>query len=276
MKSGHSGLWAVAVISSLVCIPLRVTPQRATTVAPIGWVTFTDTAKHFHFQHPPLWKSDTARFSKNHYTDVYVSLNSMGMEHFNSLIERIAGQKGIPGPSDADITDQLPKSAVFMVVGWQEGPAGIVRFGPRAQEMEAADLTSVMSQSVEVGNTNAQLISRDISFVKWGHRWKISIYLKSPVSTGNREIVEQILKTFTFDGVPAGDVIWAIGEARKRLPPEAHPNQFETTGENGFHNVTTRREGANVIVTFSTQEPGQKKMAWEFRVTEAGTVVEIN
>jgi hypothetical protein len=123
--------------------------------------------------------------------------------------------------------------------------------------------------------TVSRSIARSIS-TNGGRLWAISVWLQSPVGADDREIAEQILTSFRFDGVPAGDKIWAIGEALKHLPPEAHPDEFVREGGNTIYNVTARKEGKSVVVTFTTQEPGQEKRVWEFRVTETGEVAEID
>jgi hypothetical protein len=46
------------------------------TNSDVQWVTFTDAARHFHFQHPATWKINTDVVPVMHYRDVFVSLNS--------------------------------------------------------------------------------------------------------------------------------------------------------------------------------------------------------
>jgi hypothetical protein len=115
-------------------------------------------------------------------------------------------------------------------------------------------------------------VTRQIEFHKWGRHWSLMVYLRPPVSQENLQRVERILESFHFDGVPAGDPIWAIGEARKHLPPEAEPDQFSREGGSSVYYVSTSREGNDVLVTFTKRRPGQPKQTWSFRVSESGQV----
>jgi hypothetical protein len=236
------------------------------------WVTFTDAKRHFHFEHPAEWQTNNEIFRVAHYRLVFAALNSMGTRGF-TVAEQGTSSTTFEYNSTT-IANQLPNGAVYMDVGWWEGPPGPPRWGPNYQEMDAADLSTLLPLTVD--HDDAGVGSRQIEFNKWGRRWSIEVYMRDPVSQQQRQAMNRVLASFRFDGVPSGDEIWAIGEARKRLPPEAHAEEFVREGGNGFHNVITRKAGTSVIVTFTTQDPGQAKGVWEFRVTDSGMIVEIN
>jgi hypothetical protein len=232
------------------------------------WMVFTDTNRHFHFECPASWKINEETIPVMHYRDVFVALNSMGTDHFTLReLETSPGtwQFGFP-----EILKQLPAGAVYMDIGWWEGPGPMARFGPDVHEMEASDLTPLLKAAKE--DEVDGLITRQIEFHKWGRHWSIVIYMRPPIGGDQRRVTDRILASFRFDGVPAGDEIWAIGVTRKKLPPEADPDQFTREGGSAIYYTSTEKEGNDVVVTFTKSDGNKSKKTWRFRVTATGEV----
>lgn len=138
-----------------------------------------------------------------HYRDVFVSLNSAQRHTVGDLqVSTNEWEYGSP-----TTIKQLPAGTIYMDIGYWDGPWP--RFGSNIREMEAADLSEVFKTNDE--EKTVGLITRKIEFHKWGRYWSIMIYMRTPVSEKNRQLMERVLKSFRFDGVPAGDEIWAIG-----------------------------------------------------------------
>jgi hypothetical protein len=240
--------------------------HAATLVPQAAWKTYTDTRRHFHFEYPAGWKVDAELFSVMHYRQVFCALNSLGQESF-----KIREQETAPNTwefGERALTNQLPAGAAYLDIGWWEGPAP--RFGPGIQEMTGADLSSVLSAAKP--SQTADAVCRQVEFSKWGRHWSIVSYLRPPVSVETRRAIERVLASFRFDGVPAGEPIWAIGEAWKRLPPEAEPDRFEREGGSATHYVSTAMESEDVLVTFTRRDTGAPAKTWRFRVRGNGTV----
>jgi hypothetical protein len=157
-------------------------------------------------------------------------------------------------------------------IGWWEGPGPLPRFGPDIKEMEASDLAALLPKAAEQESADKQLITRSIEFNKWGRRWSLCVYLHPPITPEIRQDMERVLASFRFDPVPAGDELWAIGEARQHLPPEAEREKFIREGTMGLHTIRTAKDRLDVLVTFTKEETGQPKREWRFRVTAAGKV----
>ena len=232
----------------------------------ITWAIFTDTNRHFHFQYPAAWRINTEVVSVMHYRQVFVSLNSAERFTVGDLqVSTNVWEYGAP-----ETISQLPAGTVYMDIGWWEYLAP--QFGPDIHEMEADDLSALLKTDKEE-KADKKLVTRTIEFSKWGRRWSIMVYMRAPVSEDRRQLMGQVLKSFCFDGVPAGDAIWAIGEARKKLPPEADPDQFTREGGSSVYYDQTRKDGNEVIVAFTKQFSDKSKKTWCFRVTETGAVL---
>lgn len=231
------------------------------------WAVFTDTNRHFHFQYPTTWGINTEVVPVMHYREVFVSLSNA--EHLRVGDLHVA--TNIWKYGSAETIKQMPAGAVYMDIAWWECPGPLPRFGPGIQDMEAADLSALLNKSKE--EKDKQLITRTIEFSKWGRRWSIMVYMHGPVGEDQRQLIEQILRSFRFDGIPAGDEIWAIGEALKSLPPEADPDKFTREGGSSVYYDQTKKDGSNVIVAFTKQFSDKSRKTWCFRVTETGTVL---
>lgn len=252
------GLFAPAAGGPLV--------HDATVVRQTAWKTFTDAKRHFHFEYPAGWKVDIEPFSVMHYREVFCALNSLGKERF-----KIQEQQTAPNTwefGERALTNQLPPGAAYLDVGWWEGPAP--RFGRNIQEMTGKDLSSVLPAAKPT--ETADLVSRQVEFSKWGRRWSIISCFRPPVSAETRRAMERVLASFRYDGVPSGDPIWAIGEARKRLPAEADPDRFEREGGSTTHYVSTASDGADVLVAFTKRDASAPAKTWRFRVRDDGKV----
>jgi hypothetical protein len=234
----------------------------------IQWATFTDTTRHFHLQYPATWKINTETIPVMHYRLVFVSLNSV--ECFT--VGNLQTSENTWQYGSAETIKQLPAGAAYMDIGWWEGPPG-PRWGPDIHEMEAADLSALLKTNHEEKEDG--LVVRQVEFHKWGRSWSIMVYIRPPVSRENHYAMEKVLNSFHFDGVPSGDPVWAIGEARKHLPHEADPNQFTNEGGSSVYYVSTTKDGDDVLVTFTKHLESESKKTWSFRVTAIGTVVPI-
>ena len=235
-----------------------------TNVSP-QWLTFTDSERHFHFQYPAGWKINGSPPMMGLHKDVLVSLNSMGMADFKIWP---AGM-GEFGPEQ--IKQQLPEGAVYLDVS-QFGFPG-PQFGKGIKDMEEHDLSGPLKMAKE--DESGGIIEQSISFHKWGKSWNVTIFMRPPVNDQLRRNIKQVLESFRFDGKPAEDPVWAIGEARKHLPPEADPEKFTQQGGNNEYYTSARKDENGMIVTFEKSVEGQPKKMWCFRVTTTGSVVPI-
>ena len=205
---------ALALCTGCHSSPRAEMPAKARTVSPtltaVGpdragkkWVTFTDAQRHFHLQYPPTWKVNTEVVSVAHYSMVFAALNSAGMEGFTVQNVQTSPTTWEFGPDL--VAQQVPVGTVYIDICWQDGPGGLQQFGPGIQEMEAADLSGPLKENKET--RSGELITRTIWFSKWGKQWNVKAYMHSPVSTALREDVNEVLASFRFDGLPAGDKV---------------------------------------------------------------------
>ena len=260
---------AIGLPGSVARAAERLVVAASTVVHQDEWKTFKDAGRHFRFEHPASWKVDIEPFPLTHYRLVFCALNSLGKDRFK-IREYQTGTNTFEFGVQA-ITNQLPSGAAYLDIGWWEWPAP--RFGPNIQEMTASDLSGILATARET--ETADLVERRVEFWKWGRRWSITAYLRPPVSVETRRAIERVLASFRFEGVPAGDPVWAIGEARKQLPPEADPDRFDREGGSATHYVCTTNAGEDVLVAFTKREGDAPAKTWRFRVGENGKVEAI-
>jgi hypothetical protein len=235
------------------------------------WTIFTETNRHFHFEYPTSWKINAEAIPFTHYRQVFVALNSMGEDHLT--VRELKTSTSTWEFGTPEILKQLRAGAIYMDIGWWEGPGPLPRFGPGMHEMEGRELTALLKTAKEVEADG--LIMRQIEFHKWGRSWSIMVYLRPPISEDQRPLIERVLASFRFDGVPVGDEIWALGVARTRLPPEADPDKFTREGGSSLYYTETKREGNDVVVTFTKSDGDKLRKTWRYRVTETGNVISM-
>ncbi len=233
------------------------------------WETYTDATRHFHLDYPPSWKVNSTMTVRAHYTMVLAALNSAGKENFTvQEIQTDANTYQLNG----DIIAQLvPVGTAYIDISWQEGPGGVPQFGPGIHELEAADLSGLLQAGNEA-QTGA-LIAREISFSKWGKSWVVTVYMQAPVAAALRAEVDKVLASFRFDGVPAGDAVWALGLAWKRLPAEADPEKYTRQGGSSEYYCGAQVNGDEVVVTFTKHVGNTPVKNWTYRVTAKGEVI---
>jgi hypothetical protein len=259
-------LCAALVLPGPFAIASNKSVVHRPSVLQLGWKLFSDHRHHFRFEYPATWKVNVEPFSMMHYRQVFCSVNSLGKNRFYIREQQTALNQSEFG--ERVVTNQLPPGAAYLDIGWWETPSP--RFGPKVQEMIRRDLSQILEAAKET--ETADLVQRQVEFSKWGRRWSIMIYLRPPVTAETRRGVERVLTSFRFDDFPARDPIWAIGEARKKLPPEADPERFEREGGSDTHYVSTSSDGEDVLVTFRKRDAGQPAKIWRFRVTSCGKV----
>lgn len=235
------------------------------------WVTFTHPRWHFHLRHPPTWKINPEPAVVAHYSDVLVTLNDAGKERL--IVREMETKQNTWELSPNTISRQVPPQHAYISIGLQDGPGGLPQFGPRVTEMVAADLSGPLAQSRE--EQSADLVTRQIDFWKWGRCWQITVYMHAPVPAALRDEVRRILESFRFDGVPAGDEVWALGLAHKKLPPEAEPQMYSRQGGSSEYYCSAKAEGEEVLVTFTKHLSDAPPKRWKYRVTATGEVLPL-
>lgn len=234
------------------------------------WATYTDPKRHFQFQYPAGWNINSEATPVIHYRLVFAAVNSAGLEHF--VVKEVATSPNTMELNHGLMVNMLPPGVIYLDVAWWEGPGPPQAFGPGISEMEAIDLAGVPAASVHDA-ADDDLTTRTYEFIKWGHHWSIVLYQRAPYTPEQRATADRLVRSFRFATIPAGDPLWALGQARLLLPPEADPDQY--TREGGSHEhycrATSRSDGT-VMVTFTKHLSGSSEQTWSYEVDPAGKV----
>ena len=252
------------------------------------WVTYRNEESHFSFDHPEGWALSEGPKWTYHYGEGLASLNNLGRSPFWLTEQEMAPNQREYGPGA--FLKQLPSGAVYLEVGLSYGPP--IRPQDYGPEMEASDLSSLM-QEADWETLMGGLQRYQVRFDKWGRPWNLVAYLREPVREEDRSTVERIFNGFRFDTIPVGDELWAIGEAKKRLPSTMYPERFPYTQscilKPGMYLQTdAQRIEDDVMVTFtygwganhgwSSWEECHPDTChqWVFRVTAKGDVILVS
>lgn len=234
-----------------------------------GLLTYVDEKRHFRFQYPKEWKITSGLMTVSHYRDVFVALNNVGKE--NLFVE----DRWV-NPFLKNIFEVLPAGCVYLDIGWNDGPWG--RWGRGITEMDSDNISDLLAKVPEIQTKDNKVTSRQLDFHKWGKRWSFTIYFRQPVREKDRADAIKILESFRFFGVPSDDDVWALGQARKYLPPEAEADLFFTDeGANELNYSRVERNGNEIYVTYTRVDPNNRelKRVWRYQVTNTGEVTRI-
>jgi len=243
----------------------------ATPQAVEKWATLADTERHFHLEYPSSWKVNTEVTAVAHYSMVFAALNSAGKENFT--VREVQTAPGTWELNSDLIAQLVPAGTAYIDICWQEGPGGVQQFGPGIHEMGASDLSGLLKESKEA--QVGELITQGFGFSKWGRDWNVAVYMHAPVTAALRDDVEKVLASFRFDGLPAGDAVWALGLAQKRLPKEADPEMYTRQGGSSLYYCGAQVSGDDVIVTFTKNLENTPAKSWTYRVTAKGEVIAL-
>jgi len=255
------------------------------------WVTYRNEEYHFSFDHPEGWALSEGPEWTYRYGEGLASLNNQGRSPFWLTEQEMLPNQWEYGPGA--FLKQLPSGGVYLEVGLSYGPP--IRPQDYGPEMEASDLSSLM-QGADWETLMGGLQRYQVRFDKWGRWWNLVAYLREPVQDEDQSRVERIFNTFRFDSIPAGDELWAIGEAKKHLPSTMRPERFPYTqgmvgeeamvGEEGkegvFRQTEAQRIEDDVMVTFTYGWGGWEEChpdrchQWVFRVTAKGEVILVS
>jgi len=172
------------------------------------------------------------------------------------------------------------------------------QYGP---EYERQDLGSLWEQT-DCREVGIAIGAIDVNFFKWGRLLRLEVYCDPSASDTTADAVNDLLASWRFDQVPAGDVGWAVVEARSLLPSAVDSARFPLlagppqipgplhswVGSGSVVRITQAQiQGETVVVTFtyrwdepqlgpgpdSNDCPPDRCHWWRFEARPSGDVV---
>ena len=125
--------------------------------------------------------------------------------------------------SPRSVLGQIPDGGAYVVLVHFGGPHfPAEQYGP---EYERQGLDGLWQQTdCREGETAAG--ATQIEFFKWGRLLSLGVYCDPDASDVTVAAVNSLLSSWRFDRAPAGDVGWAVVEARSLLPSAVDPARF--------------------------------------------------
>jgi hypothetical protein len=193
-----------------------------------------------------------------------VAFNSWGEPGFWAPEVATATAKGTSysyGPDD--VLGQIPADGAYVVLlhfgGGPRLPAE--EYGPEHERQDVGDLWEP-SDCREGGMASGVTYAH---FFKWGRLLRLEAYCGQDASDATAVAVNELLASFRFDRVPAGDAGWAVTEARRLLPPAAEPAKFPVP-PGSFQSV--EQQGSVVRITQAEVEDETVVVTFMYRWDE--------
>jgi hypothetical protein len=288
-KDDHSHFWlvglAVVVWLLAACGTLEVGEETP----------FRSDQFHLEVTLPPGWAGAEG--------PEYLARPFTGLVAFNSW-----GEAGFWAPevttatsatySPRSVLGQIPDGGAYVVlVHFSGGPhLPAEQYGP---EHERQDLGSLWEQTdCREGGTATGATC--INFFKWGRLLRLEVCCDPNASDTTVAAVNSLLSSWRFDQVPAGDVGWAVVEARSLLPPAVDSTRFPLLagppqipgplhslvgGGSVVWTTQAQIQGETIVVTFtyrwnepqfgtnSDDCPSDRCHWWRFEARPSGDVV---
>jgi len=86
-----------------------------------------------------------------------------------------------------------------------------------------------------------------LDFFKWGRVLRLEVYCGPNASDETATAVNTLLASWRFDSAPAGDIGWAVVEARQLLPASVEPANFPILGDGPSE--SSAQDGSIVRIT---------------------------
>jgi hypothetical protein len=258
--------------------------------------TFRSEANHLQVTLPPGWAaSEGPEWLARPFVGL-VAFDSWGKIGFwapQVITETASGVSARYGPQD--VLGQIPHDGAYVVLvhygGGPRPPAD--SYGPEHEQQDLGGLW----ERVDCRKGDIAPGVMWVNFYKWGRLLRLEVYCAPDSSDETAAAVNDLLMSWRFDRVPAGDAGWATMEARQLLPPAVEPAKFPipTTGpfqslaqEGDVVRITQAevRNGTVVIrFTYRWNEPARGSDAddcpedrchwWRFEARPAGEIVLI-
>ena len=229
----------------------------------------------------------------------YLARPFTGLAAFNSW-----GEAGFWAPevttatsatySPRSVLGQIPDGGAYVVLVHFSGgpPLPAEQHGPEHERQDLSGLwdgTDCREGETATGATY-------VDFFKWGRLLRLEVYCDPDASDVTAAVVNDLLSSWRFDRVPAGDAGWAVVEARQLLPAAVDPIRFrlspgvlQSSEQEGIVARITQAEvqGETVVVTFtyrwdepqlgpgsdSDDCPPDRCHWWRFEARPSGDVV---
>jgi len=220
-----------------------------------------------------------------------VAFNSWGQEDFwarEVLIEKTADHETYRY-STQTVMDQIPKGGAYVALVSISGPQAVAHSISPPPEYALNDLSGLWQphDCREDAESGAQFME----FYKWGRDLRLEVACHCKASDETVAELNDLLQSWRFDSVPAGDIEWAGLQARQLLPEEVEPLKFSIRpgrrGDEGIGRITEAEvQGDTVHFKFMYRwniAPGTHKITndcpddschwWEIDVLPSGEAV---
>ncbi|MCL7453405.1 MAG: hypothetical protein M8467_10200 [Anaerolineae bacterium] len=177
-----------------------------------------------------------------------------GLVAFNSWGEagywaaEVKTQQGGSTYGPQGILGQVPDGGAYIaLIHFAGGP--LVSWEDYGPEYERGDLGTLWQahDCREAGGATW------VDFSKWGRRLRLEVYCGAGATDATVAEVNELLASWRFDRVPAGDAGWATLQARELLPDSAHPEKFPLLTNEPVEGEPMQSYAAGPVVAYLTR-----------------------
>jgi hypothetical protein len=157
-----------------------------------------------------------------------VAFNSWGEAGFWAVAQSWKQGRGTQAEYGREqVLKQMPDAGVYLVLTESTYFAGSVITSPGYTEHTSQDVIDIWPE----GDCREERVMT--SFFKWGTAYELDLHCGTAAEDEVIALAMELIESLRFDAIPAGNVGWAVLEARALLPESITPSQFPGTGSHG-------------------------------------------
>lgn len=212
------------------CTPIPITTSKQ------GSPHYRSETNHLEVDLPPGWAaSEGPEFLAKPFEGL-LAFNSWGQENFWVRQVETKTADGVAYTYSLEtVLGQIPSDGAYIVlIDFAGGPRPATEdYGPEHKSQDLNDLWTEKDCRAE-GPVS-------MNFYKWGRLLSLQVYCGTKASDDVYVEVNQLLESWCFDRVPAGDFGWASVTARDLLPLAVDPRAFPILSEG--HTASSVQKG---------------------------------
>ncbi len=199
--------------------------------------------------------------------DGQVAFNSWGQANFWASEIR-SGNSSTYSPGT--VISQIPEGGAYVALVRIYGPPRMPDDAP--PEYTLNDLSGLIQRHDWREDSGTYAYFKE--FYKWGRDLRLEVACRPDASDNTIAELNDLLESWRFDLVPAGDVEWAGIQAHKLLPEEVEPLKFSNRagrrGDDVVDRVTEVETGGNLIIFRFMYQWDNSSHWWTVEVSSVG------
>jgi hypothetical protein len=135
------------------------------------------------------------------------------------------------------VMSQIPDAGAYIAL------VQVINFNPPGLDSPEEYILNDLSGLIQPHDwrQDASSVAQFMDFYKWGRYLRLEVGCNAEASDATVAGLNDLLQSWEFDAIPAGDAGWAFTVARQLLPEQVEPNKFSSQSALYNDQITARK-----------------------------------